>query len=34
MVNLTYKNGLLGLDLLKASRVVIDVVEDKIILKK
>lgn len=26
-------NGLLGLDLLKASKVIIDVVEDKIILK-
>ena len=27
-------NGLLGLDLLKASKVIIDVVEDKIIVKK
>ena len=33
MVKLTFKHGLLGLDFLKGAAVIIDVDEDKIILK-
>ncbi|ALU37877.1 hypothetical protein [Clostridium autoethanogenum] len=33
MVDLKYKNGLLGLDLLKVSKVIIDIAEDKIMVK-